>query len=341
MGMSAFTWVGQILRSLFRATSRLLPLVFLACNLLGLAGFIVRDRSVLLAFLLYLPLFPIGLLSILVGILRRKSLTWWLGDLLIAISLIATISSSWWMFGWGPGLEAPSSAPALSLLHWNVLWGGYWNKDQRQWNSIVNDIVEYNPDILVLSEAPPMARMYQGLDRLPGRRFHVSVSNPRRGQHAYHIFVSARWPVWLDHRVPITNGAAALIEVDHPAGPLRILLVDGRSEITRLRTEMLHDIGQVCASAAESGEPIDLIVGDFNAVSRSIGFDSLASAGGGYHLSSRYSLGWRGTWPAFFPVFDIDHVWVHSRWRILGCLLFTNLATDHRGQIVRFVSTRT
>ena len=44
-----------------------------------------------------------------------------------------------------------------------------------EWNAMVTEIVGHNPDILVLSEAPPYDEMYRALDRLPGRRFVVSV----------------------------------------------------------------------------------------------------------------------------------------------------------------------
>ena len=138
----------------------------------------------------------------------------------------------------------------------------------------------------------------------------------------------------LIRRVPVSNGAAAVVQVDHPERPVRLLFVDGQSRITIKRTPMLHDIARACSQAYNSSEPIDLVVGDFNAVSRSIGFDALESAGGGYVLTSRSCGGWRGSWPSLFPLFDIDHVWVRSDWTIVGCRLFTNLASDHRGQVV-------
>ena len=74
-------------------------------------------------------------------------------------------------------------------------------------------------------------------------------------------------------------------------------------------------------------------MGDFNAVSRSIGFDDLVQSGGGYQLASRYGGRWRATWPAPFPLLDIDHVWARTGWKILGFHLFTNFASDHRGQL--------
>ena len=110
--------------------------------------------------------------------------------------------------------------------------------------------------------------------------------------------------------------------------------MDGASTISRLRTPMLHDLAKTCARAAEEGAPIDLIVGDFNAVSRSIGFDEVGRSGGGYQLASRFCRGWRGTWPSLIPLLDIDHIWARTGWKVLGCRLFTNFASDHRGQLV-------
>jgi endonuclease/exonuclease/phosphatase (EEP) superfamily protein YafD len=136
-------------------------------------------------------------------------------------------------------------------------------------------------------------------------------------------------------RVVVSNGAAVVVQVDHPERPVRLLLIDGESKINRERTPMLHDIARECSESYQASEPIDLVVGDFNAVSRSIGFDALESTGGGYVLASRSCLGWRGSWPSLFPLFDIDHAWVRSEWTIVNCCLFTNFASDHRGQVVR------
>jgi endonuclease/exonuclease/phosphatase (EEP) superfamily protein YafD len=199
---------------------------------------------------------------------------------------------------------------------------------------MVDEIIDRNPDVLVLSESPPYYRMYEPLDRLPGRRFVVSFQTSGIDSHSSHLFVSARWPVRLDRRVLIPNGAAAVVQVDHPQRPIRLLVVDGQSRITRPRTPMLHQIARACSQAYDSGKPIDLVVGDFNAVGRSIGFDAIGRAGSGYRLASRSCPGWRGSWPAFFPLFDIDHVWVRDGWTIASCELFTRRASDHRGQVV-------
>jgi endonuclease/exonuclease/phosphatase family metal-dependent hydrolase len=304
---------------------------------MGLIGFVVRDRSLFLAFLLYLPLLPLGVCSLGLGVGLRRSISRRLRDFLIVTGLISIITCSSWMLGRGPGAGTTPQPQrgTLSLLHWNVQWGRYWNRPQTEWKAMVTEIVGHNPDIVVLSEAPPYYGMYRALDRLPGHRFVMFVQNHRADRHTYHLFVSARWPVRLIRRVPISNGAAAVVQVDHPQRPVRLLFVDGQSRISIKRTPMLHDIAGACSQAYNSSESIDVVVGDFNAVGRSVGFDALERAGNGYLLASRFCAGWRGSWPSLFPLFDIDHVWVRSYWTIVSCRLFTNLASDHRGQVVR------
>ena len=320
---------------LLRALSRLVLSTVLLLNILGLVGFFVRDRSLFLAFLLYLPLLPLGACSVGLGVGVRRSSSRRLRDVLVVTGLVSMVTCSSWMFGRGPGTGISPQGRTLSLLHWNVQWSRYWNHPQTEWNAMATEIVGHNPDIVVLSEAPPYYGMYRALDRLPGHRFVVFVHGNRTADgHSYHLFVSARWPVRLIRRVLISNGAAAVVQVDHPERPVRILFVDGQSKINRMRTPMLHDIARECSQAYNAREPIDLVVGDFNAVSRSIGFDALERAGSGYHLASRSCLGWRGSWPSLCPVFDIDHVWVRSEWTILSCRHFTNFASDHRGQVV-------
>ena len=119
------------------------------------------------------------------------------------------------------------------------------NRARRSGRSMVDDIIARDPDIVVLSEAPPLTGMYDGFRATAGatvrtldRERHLEIA------HAYHLYVLARWPVHLDSRVGIVNGDAAMVVIDHPAQPIRLLVVDGQSKISRLRTPMLHDIAR-------------------------------------------------------------------------------------------------
>src|SRR5262249_61729444 len=92
--------------------------------------------------------------------------------------------------------------------------------------------------------------------------------------------------------------------------------------------------------AGAGGKPIDLLAGAFNTPGRSVGFDAFAEVAGGYRLASQAQRGWRGTFPAELPLLDIDHVWVRRGLPICDAELFTNRATDHRSQGVRFALPR-
>ncbi len=333
--MNVGVTIRQRVSGLARAQFRLVIPLLLLLNLLGLFGFFVRDRTVFLALLLYLPLLPLGLCAIILGLVRRRLISRGVLSLLIGIGSISTAVNSFWMLGRGSAAADVPEDRRLSILQWNVMWGGLAIQSKTPWAAIAGEVIEQSPDLVVLSEAPFVLPLYQRLERLPGRRFGLSLPHFAKGTHPFHLFVSARWPVHLERWLSIADGGAAVVLVDHPDGAIRLILVDGVSSFTRLRTRMLHDIALACTEASDAGDPVDFILGDFNAVSRSVGFDEVSRAGGGYQLASRYALGWRGTWPSIFPVLDIDHVWVRTGWTILSCHLFTNLASDHRGQLVQ------
>jgi endonuclease/exonuclease/phosphatase (EEP) superfamily protein YafD len=305
----------------------------LGLSALGLIGFFVRDRSAALAPLLYLSMVPFGLVTVALTIACWRSVRRWIRYLLLGLGLSSTATNGYWMIGHGVRDSLAPKDQRVSILHWNVWWGGTAGQGRPTWKSVADELIERGPDILVLSEAPLLPAFYKRLERLSGRRFPLSLLPGRRRTHFFHVFILSRWPVHLERWVPVEDGAAAIAVVEHPHRPIRMLVVDGMSTFTHLRTPMLRDIARACARAADAGEPIDVLVGDFNAVSRSIGFDDFESAGGGYQLASRACPGWRGTWPAYFPVLDIDHIWARNGWTVLGCRLFTNLASDHRGQV--------
>ena len=311
--------------------------LLLLLNLLGLIGFVTRDRSVALAFLLYLPMLPLGLLAVALDVGRRGRSVVGSRYVLAGVGTVAVVSSGWWMIGRGPEVFATEeglSGETITLLHWNTLWGGLPRSD-ASWTSIETAIIGRDPDIIVLNEAPPEAR----LDSLE-RRLGASWNSARFEHHPgspywFKIVALSRWPVRKGGMVPVRNGTAVSVTVDRPGRPIRLLLVDGQSSVTQLRTPFLHDVASACERAKREGNPFDLVVGDFNAVSRSLGFDAIQIAADGFTLASNSSTGWRGTWPMPLPVFDIDHVWVRNGLAVLSCSLFASRASDHRGQLAR------
>jgi len=312
----------------------------LALDVLGLAGFAVRDRTVLLALLMYLPLTPLGIASLALDLLQRgRSVQGprWLASFVGAAAIAA---SSTVMVGRGPRADSTADAnprEEVVVLHWNVLWGGQPRGDAT-WTAIEDAILRREPDVVALSEAPPDDRL-ESLERRLGPGWSSTrIEHDGTSGYSYKMVTFSRWPVGEGRRVSVRNGAALDVRVERPGGPIRLLVVDGQSNITQLRTPFLLDVAEACRKAADEGTPYDFIAGDFNAVGRSLGFDALRSAAGGYEPAAASAIGWRATWPMPLPVFDIDHIWVRDGWRIRSCSLFANLSCDHRGQVVRLTS---
>jgi endonuclease/exonuclease/phosphatase (EEP) superfamily protein YafD len=146
------------------------------------------------------------------------------------------------------------------------------------------------------------------------------------------MIVCSRWPVRLESEGAIPTGRAMRAIIAAPGGDVRVLVVDGESHPLLDRTPRLRAVAQILRDTAASGAPIDLVAGDVNAVGRSVGFDDMRAAG----YTSIGTLGaWNATWPSICPLWDIDHAWVGNRWTVTGIERFTNLATDHRGQVFR------
>jgi len=320
-----------LLKKIFKILFTTITIFFII--LAGL-GQIIRDPTVEWALLMYIPLLPLGLWSILLDLLQKgHSLPIRFGLTLLGIGLV--IRESLYMTG---TLHAfPDPRIQVSLLHWNVHGGG---DRKHHWESMVQDIYQRNPDILVLSE-PPSKNRLRGLVKQLGPYlilYEETSDNP--------LAICSRWPLTFEHFIEIRRGRAMEILVRVKDHPLHLLLVDGernmsnkfiafsRALLPRSRTPMLTDMAEAIVARQAQGQPFDIITGDFNALGRSLGFEAFSERG--YQLASRFSYGWRGTWISWLPLYDIDHVWIHQRFSKVHTELFTNLASDHRGQQIFF-----
>lgn len=326
-------------RLLLRLGVRLLTIATVLMILLGIIGQIVRDLTVELGLLMYIPLLPLGLWAVSLDLLQmgRSFPRFRFGLTIIGVGVMTWGGIS--MMGMGGDQANLDPSTQISILHWNVRWGG---RGKAGWNSIRQDIEKRHPDIAVISETPPKSRLnllfkHKGWTRV---MYEDTRSNP--------LAVCSGWPLKFERYVKIRHGKAMTVLVTVRGQPLRILAIDGwrglskkytilsRPILPRSRNPLLTSIVQAVESNHARGQPIDIIAGDFNAISLSIGFDAFAYVGGGYNLASKFSRGWRGTWRSSLPLLDIDHVWVHKRFQGLRTEIFTHTATDHRGQLVQF-----
>lgn len=294
-------------------------------------GQLVRDRTQALALIMFAPVLPIALVAI--GwdvLLRGRALP--IRFLFTAVALgCGAIALSW---QWRPALAPEPGSPEtqLRVVQWNTQWGG---TNRETFEHVLDGIDAQQPDIACLSEAPdPYALKRAWAKRHPGWSIAVAtdVSNP---SYAYNLAFLARYPVQRRAEWALYNGHAALFEVALPTRTLRSLVVDLKSSPRASRSPSIRQAAQLVEARARTDAPVDIVLGDFNTPARFLGFDALAAAGGGFRLASLWSGHWRGTWPASMrpPIFDIDHVWVSTRWRIQSSRFFIGYS-DHRGQRV-------
>ena len=175
------------------------------------------------------------------------------------------------MIGWKIPPRPRPEDWRIRLLHWNVCWGGLAIESRTPWDKVGQEIIDQDPDLFILSEAPFSVPLYRKLDDMPGPRDGLSILSHGKMNYFFHIFVGSKWPLYLERWVTITRGGAAVVRVAHPAWPIRILVVDGQSSFTRSRTPMLHDLAATCASGPgwsshrpcsgrfQRGEPVDRV----------------------------------------------------------------------------------
>jgi endonuclease/exonuclease/phosphatase family metal-dependent hydrolase len=311
--------------TLLRRLLRLAALASTVGFVLALSGYVLRDRTRWLATLMYLPLPLVAAAAILIQSAAFERRRWMRRTFVIGVALIAGLASIRAMRGDG-WRDAPLES--LDVIQWNVQWG----RDSDGWLATVTKISRAVPDIVVLSEAPSDEKLAALCEHLgEGWTFRVTRNLPG-DRYWYAIAVLSPWPSVVETSPQLPNGAAVVVRLTGPDGPLRVLAVDGQSDPTLSRTPMLNAIASYCAAEQARGEPVDLIAGDFNAISRSIGFDALPAQR--YQLGSTRMWGWRGTYPASLPLYDIDHIWIGPRYVARSTFLLDSPGTNHRGQLV-------
>jgi endonuclease/exonuclease/phosphatase (EEP) superfamily protein YafD len=315
---------------------RLPPWTLAALVVVGLIGHLVRDRSIALGLLMFLPTPLLGLISLIVDLsLGGRALS--LGRPRFGLSALGIVG----MIVVGTPLVfsggRPNDARDLALLHWNVQWGGGPLRSDATWLAQCQAILDAKADVVVLSEAPDK----NWVDRLGARLgqgwSHALIVSDPRSPHWFRVAVLARGTVRCECLASLPNGSAAICVVETRGRSLRLLVVDGVSNPFRSRNPFLSAVDALRAASDTQGKPIDLLVGDFNAPSRCLGFDDFQHEG--FRLASKAGgpvPQWRATYPASLPVLDIDHVWLSRNWEPRSCQISKAPWSDHRSQVARF-----
>lgn len=300
----------------------------------AIAGLVLRDRIAILAWCTYLPVPVIAGIAVAVDSAGRGR-GWRRAP--FGLTIVALCVTGWWGVGM-IGFRSPNAPPAgdqpLTLLHWNTRWGGGRSNAASHWPAMLDHVASISSDVVVLSEAPRR----ELLDRVPERLGAGSsmqwIEHAEGERYWYRLAVASRFPVTLLRRDRIASGVTMLCEVAMPRGPLRVLVVDAESAPWRDRRPTLADLAALLDELAAADTSPHVLAGDFNAPSRSVGFDALRHAG--YSLAADVSGEWRGTWRSDLPLYDIDQVWLAPGMGLHACDVFTGPHSDHRGQVVEF-----
>jgi hypothetical protein len=141
-----------------RAARKLAPIAASGSAVLiavGLIGQALRDGSVATALLMYIPLPIVGAAAVILDAARNGRSIPWFRPGLSVLGLVAIFWSAGTKMGSGSSEERRPGDREITVLHWNVQWGGGLFRGPRTWAAQREAMVRRKPDLIVLSEAPP------------------------------------------------------------------------------------------------------------------------------------------------------------------------------------------
>lgn len=320
-------------RTLFAVAQRLITIVLIVTLIGGVVGYVARDRTIVTQLLMFVPLAPVGLVAFVWMLIQRRTRAR-RRIAVLSIAISGCVIGAAEMIGWRDVARIPDDAPRLKMIQWNVLWGGM--KAERDWPKAAQRIRACAPHFVVLSESADKHRVKELCDSLGTNWQYALWHNEPHQRYTFNLAILAPAPIAVEQRISIPTGLAMIVQIDLQPTPIRVLIVDGLSAPGLSRTARTREVARLLKDEAAAGNPIDVVAGDFNTPARSVGFDEIEDAAEGYALASRHSGGWRATWPAPLPLWDIDHVLISRRHPITSVDLFTESGFDHRGQVVTF-----
>jgi endonuclease/exonuclease/phosphatase (EEP) superfamily protein YafD len=302
----------------------------IACLLLVLlVETVVAERRWWGTLLTYLPqqffLVP-SVLLLLIGLVRRRRLVMWgnLGALLIGLPVLVGVTIPWHF--------PPAGGVPVRVMTWNVS-SMDWGADR-----VIAEIQRERPDVVCLqelrvTESPRFLSMI--------RRAFPGWSQARGGE----VVILSRYPIIRQSIYPVAGMRRAMVAAVVEVGGKRLTVIavhfsttlDGAPSLAKpkgsrraylrqtavarsMQTRMLLDI------AAQAGTPV-VIAGDFNTPARGIFYHRIAGA---YPDAFRVA-GWGtgNTFPAKFPLLNIDHLFTSRDIAVRRCATRRTRASDH------------
>lgn len=311
-----------------------------ALVLAWLVGRVVSDRFLWSQFLFWIPT-PIAALAALIGTLalaaRRNQDGATTRPRIAAAGLFATgLAIAAFSLGREHRVWARSAPTdgALRLLHCNIHW-----PDREHAPDVMAYLATRDDDLIVLTEPGWLL-----LDERGSQLALAGWTVLRTGRFA----VLSRLPI-IEARplVRAEQSDLTLLRVDASArglGDLRICLADLPSDPRRPRMASAERLRALLdgdsADASSRSDPLetfDMVLGDLNNTPRAASLDRLFPGMRDAQRDAGRGIG--GSWPAWLPLWQLDHVLLGPRLRAVDYILVDTGLSAHRAQEVALVPT--
>ena len=209
--------------------------------------------------------------------------------------------------------------PQLRVVTWNV--GGLRGRASAIRANVAEVLAGFDADVAVLSEAPRLSTTNPDFwrSRFPG----YSVAVPGNGLGLVILSKSSL----LDVSLHELGSRAYLVTAQgtFQGRPLEIFLVDFPSNPGAMKQPFIQSPQLLKPPPSGTGR---VLMGDFNTPRDSTWF----SAYDGLYTNAfdHAGQGWRGTWPSFAPVLDIDHIWTAGSLLAVCARVPAIGSSDHR-----------
>ena len=301
--------------------------VFVLCALLVvIASWFVGEASLWWQRLSWVPMIsmvPALGLALLFALVVRG----WFGRALRVLLGLGLLFVSCWVCGVDYGVlrTRPARADDGTLVHWNAgsLWG------IKATAGVVQDMIALEPDLLVITN--PGSRLWTDASKEYRERWDYVARN-----HA--ALVMSRYPIRECRLILATKGIQVVkIVVQLQGDWVEIWAVDLPSQPDLIRSELFQHLRTSLDSLQL--DPPDIVLGDFNVPRNSVSlhrsFPLMRNA------FDTVGVGWHGTWPSGFPLWQLDQVLLGPRIEGVRYQIFPTSHGAHRIQqaVVRSAET--
>jgi endonuclease/exonuclease/phosphatase (EEP) superfamily protein YafD len=209
--------------------------------------------------------------------------------------------------------------PQLRVVTWNI--GGLRGRPRAIRSNVADVLAGFNADVAVLSEASRFSTTNPDFwrSRFPG----YSVAAPGNGVGLIIISKSSLFDVSL-HELG-RHAYLLTAQGTFHGRRLEIFFVDFPSNPGAIKQPFIQSPQLLRPPPSGTGR---VLMGDFNTPRDSTWF---AAYEGLYtNAFDHAGQGWRGTWPSFAPVLDIDHIWTAGSLLAVCARVPAIRSSDHR-----------